>query len=172
MLMDLFIFLWAAITNLITLLGGTVAVVVEVIGRYLGWEISNYWYVCIVIACLMWGMFAAWREEHLKVRVLEAEALKVNAPGYAEVSKDGTISFTENFDEYGLVVEKIEFEGDPAYRLTFEKEPARIKVETQEGAMGNLVRISSNEHRVRFIGAGYGDPIIECNFTVEAFKRR
>jgi hypothetical protein len=90
---------------------------------------------------------------------------------YVMVSKEGRILFTENFDEYGLRVEKIDYESFPAYQLTFEKEPARIRIETEVNATRDLVRISSNVYRVRFIGAGFGNPIIECDFTIEAFKR-
>jgi hypothetical protein len=64
---DFFTFLWASSVNLVTLLSGGVAVMIELIRRRYGWEVPNNWYVWVVVVCLMFGMFGAWREEHDKV---------------------------------------------------------------------------------------------------------
>jgi hypothetical protein len=91
---------------------------------------------------------------------------------YAMVKKDGTISKEKNFGEYGLEVTKILFQGYPAYHLKFDKVPKPLDVKTLAKATAEVTEIESkpNERRVRFIDAGFGGTIVECDFVVWAFE--
>jgi hypothetical protein len=176
---DFFTFLWASITNLIALLSGVVGLVIDWVRRRYGWDVPNDWYVWIIVVCLMLGMFSAWREEHSKV----VQQTQANfSQQYVQVNKGGAIVKKENFDEYGMRVERRDIEGKPRYSLgqteyllTFEKEPVRIRVETQEGTPVKVEPLDPNTpnvRRVRCMQAGAGGSIsVECNFTVEAFRK-
>jgi hypothetical protein len=63
-LADLATFLFKSVVNLITLLSGVVAIMIDILRRRYGWEVPNNWYVWIVVVCLMFGMFSTWRDEH------------------------------------------------------------------------------------------------------------
>jgi hypothetical protein len=173
-LADLCIFLWASVTNLVALLSGVVGLVIEMIRRRYKWEVPNTWYVWIVVVCLMLGMFSAWRDEHEQVVNLQkwinlAAAARVSqGDGVAQVrvTKEGALSVSSNLSAYGLSVKKIEFEGGPAYTLTFEKEPEYFRVDAEALATVEVVKVGPNMHRVKFVGVGRGRPAIEADFLV------
>jgi hypothetical protein len=151
-----------------------VGVVIDVIRRRYQWEVPNTWYVRIVVICLMLGMFSAWRDEHEQVVNLQKWinlAAVTRAPqedGIAQVrvTQDGALSVSSNRSAYGLSVKKIEFEGGPAYTLTFEKEPEYFRVDVEAPATVEVVRVGRNIHRVKFVGVQRGRPAIEADFLV------
>lgn len=103
--------------------------------------------------------------------ITHAETLTLSEQ-YAEVNKDGTIAKMDGFAKDGLSVAKITYSGEPAYELTFSEKPERVSVEPQESANRELVKLSPKTYRVRFVGSGFGNPTIECNFTVTAKMKR
>lgn len=99
---------------------------------------------------------------------------KVNIPDYAIIGRDGEILSRRGFKEYGLFVEKREEqlqENDrvPAYFLKFEKEPDYFEATTRVAAVPEIEQVGAKEYRVIFVASGFGNPIIECNFKVQAY---
>ena len=96
-----------------------------------------------------------------------------NVPNYAIIGKDGEVLSHRGFKQYGLFVEKrmIDSEGDkePSYFLSFEKEPEYFEITTREAAVTEIKQVDIKKYQVRFVHSGFGAPIIECNFKIQAY---
>ena len=97
-----------------------------------------------------------------------------NIPNYAIIGKDGEILSRRDFKQYGLFVEKrmIDLEeGDeqPAYFLSFEKEPEYFEITTREAAVAEIKQVDIKKYQVKFFQSGFLTPIIECNFKIQAY---
>ena len=108
------------------------------------------------------------------VSIIALVRTKANVPNYAIIGKDGEILSRRDFKQYGLFVEKrmIDLEeGDeqPAYFLSFEKEPEYFEITTREAAVAEIKQVDINKYQVRFVHSGFGAPIIECNFKIQAY---
>ncbi|ELE6572969.1 hypothetical protein RMQ49_004465 [Vibrio parahaemolyticus] len=96
---------------------------------------------------------------------------------YALVSSDGTVLSQRGFGRYGLQVELASMEIDnsctdqvvPEYVLKFSTVPDYFEISTREGAVIKLKQVSPHSYTLRFVGAGYGDPIVRCNFKIQAY---
>ena len=86
---------------------------------------------------------------------------------YALVSSDGTVLSHKGFKDYGLHV-TLNISG-PEYTLKFAKAPDYFEVTTREGGVVRLKQLSPLEYELKFVGAGYGSPLIQCNFKVQAY---
>jgi hypothetical protein len=136
--------------------------------RHPAWPILG-WVVVVVIALTFWSVLVAGY-----VVITSSQHHQ-----YVRVDKSGEIIEEENFSEYGMRVKRKDIEGQPGYSLrqteyllTFEKAPARIRVGTQEGFNEEVEEVNRTERRVRCMRAGAGGSIsVECNFTVEAFRK-
>lgn len=100
-----------------------------------------------------------------------------NSPDYAIVSQDGTVLNYRGFENYGLHValQSVPISDErkntivPEYKLSFNKVPSYFEVSTMEGAVVKIAQSSPLEFKLRFVRAGYGDPIVQCNFKVQAY---
>ena len=86
---------------------------------------------------------------------------------YALVSSDGSVLSHKGFKDYGLHVTLDT--SVPEYTLQFAKAPDYFEVTTREGGIVRLKQISSLSYELKFVGAGYGSPLIRCNFKVQAY---
>jgi|LGVE01.1.fsa_nt_gb hypothetical protein len=99
------------------------------------------------------------------------------SPDYAIVSGDGVILRHRGFGDFGLYVElesvpvAPDREGTvvPEYRISFTRVPDYFEVTTMQGAVVSMKQSGPLEYRLRFVGAGYGSPVMQCNFKVQAF---
>lgn len=108
------------------------------------------------------------------IAVVPAPLASTSGPGYALVDGGGRITAQRNFSQYGLTVERYtEHAADggawPAYRLRFKREPEHFEVRTDSGATPERDAESAGQYRVIFIDPGFGNPIIEASFKIEAF---
>jgi hypothetical protein len=115
----------------------------------------------IAFAALGLSASAIWRTER-------------NAPRYAVVRRDGSVESRLNFEDYGLFVqlEKRSWHspGDkPVYVLRFARDPDYFEVTTHVAAVPQVMRTARHQYEVFFVGAGYGSPIVECDFKVQAY---
>lgn len=96
---------------------------------------------------------------------------------YALVSKDGSVLSHKGFKEYGLHVkhEMVSISESrtedlvPEYLIKFEKVPDYFEISTREGAVVRLKQESPLVFKLRFVSPGYGSPVIECNFKIQAY---
>ena len=86
---------------------------------------------------------------------------------YALVSSGGNVLSHKGFKEYGL---HVKFDASTSeYTIEFAKTPSYFEVTTQEGGVVILSHASSLSYKLRFVGAGYGSPLIQCNFKIQAY---
>ncbi|MFI5332244.1 MAG: hypothetical protein ACHQ2F_14580, partial [Desulfobaccales bacterium] len=100
--------------------------------------------------------------------------LKSNFPKYALIDKAGKTIILKNFGEYGLYVEKniIKTQDNdtyPIYIISFDKEPDYFEVSTNEGATHKIEHIGNKKYHLKFVGFGFGSPIIDCDFKIQAY---
>jgi len=96
---------------------------------------------------------------------------------YALVSKDGNVISHKGFKDYGLHVAcNLEYlstdsSGNPVpiYTIEFSKVPDYFEISTREGGIVSLKQQSPLIFRLYFVGAGWGSPIIACNFKVQVY---
>lgn len=96
---------------------------------------------------------------------------------YALVSKDGNVLSHKGFKDYGLHVacnlESLSTDNSgkpvPIYTIEFSKVPDYFEITTREGGVVRLEQKSPLSFRLYFVGAGYGSPIIACNFKIQAY---
>jgi len=96
---------------------------------------------------------------------------------YTLVSSDGTVLSHKGFKEYGLLVKLAFVPVDdsrhetlvPEYSVQFAKVPSYFEVTTREGGVVMLHQESPLSYKLRFVGAGYGSPVIQCNFKIQAY---
>ena len=97
---------------------------------------------------------------------------------YALVGKDGTVLSSKGFKNYGLqvVLRQVPIDQNrpnqlvPEYEIMFEKIPDYFEVTNREGGVVRLSQASPTNYILRFVGAGYGSPVIECNFKIQAYQ--
>lgn len=53
--------------------------------------------------------------------------------------------------------------------LTFEKEPEYFRVDVEDRATVEVVKVGPNIHRVKFVGITRGHPAIEADFLVTMY---
>lgn len=94
---------------------------------------------------------------------------KKNSPDYAIVSRDGTILSYRGLGEYGLQVKLRTEKSKPEYNLKFKKVPSYFEVTTMEGAVVQISQSDPLEFTLLFVGAGFGDPVIKCNFKIQVY---
>ena len=100
-----------------------------------------------------------------------------NSPDYAIVSSDGVVLRHRGFSGYGIHVELNTVPVDsgkknrpvPEYIITFKSVPDYFEVSTMEGAVVRMNQSGPSKYRLLFVGAGYGSPVLRCNFKVQAF---
>jgi len=103
-----------------------------------------------------------------------------NVPRYAIVGKDGQLLSQRNFGRYGLFVKRVESAEKSyashtkeapvtSYIIRFDSEPDYFEISTRERAVPEILQSGPKEYKVNFVQAGYGDPLVECNFKIEAY---
>jgi hypothetical protein len=169
LIQELLAFLLAVATNWLAVVGvvSTVLwVVAQTFGSRDGGLLKNprLW-AWLAICFLFLATFEAWRQEHAQVAA---------GPSVAIVSSEGVILSQKNFSQYGLAVEKRQEKRPESsfawnvYILTFEREPEHFTVRTDEGATPFRNKIGPRQYRVGFVGVGFGNPVVDVNFRVEA----
>lgn len=96
---------------------------------------------------------------------------------YALVGKDGAVLSHKGFKDYGLhiVCTSVPIDQDridqliPEYKIEFSKTPDYFEVSTREGAVVRLKQESPLVFKLRFVGVGFGSPVIACNFKIQAY---
>src|SRR5215471_16570242 len=63
-------FLWASVFNVVTLMSGVVAFLIELLRRVKKYEVTLQWYLILIGLCLLIGSFQAWRVEHERAESL------------------------------------------------------------------------------------------------------
>jgi len=96
-----------------------------------------------------------------------------NKPDYAIISKDAEVTLRKGMQKYGLFAEKKienrEKHEIPYYLISFENDPEYFEVTTRQNAVVEVNQIGPHEYRVQFRAVGYGNPIIECDFKIQAY---
>lgn len=86
---------------------------------------------------------------------------------YALVSSDGNVLSNKGFKDYGLHVRL--HPAGPEYTMEFARAPDYFEITTREGAVVRLNQKSPLVYELKFVGAGYGSPLMRCNFKVQAY---
>lgn len=122
-------------------------------------------WTALAVVFLFAACFQTWREEHTHA--------VVSGPSFALVGRDGKLISQRDFEQYGLIVERRDEPAAsgrswPTYYLGFEHEPEIVDVRTDEGATVQKERVGPGRFKVIFIGAGFGSPVVEASFKIEA----
>ena len=94
----------------------------------------------------------------------------------AVVDSDGHVLQQCGFAELGLHVQVSESttnSGKPSghgaeYRLTFDRQPSNLEVTPVESALARLRQGGPREYVLRFIGTGFGNPMVRSSFWIRA----
>lgn len=116
------------------------------------------WPSWISASCAIFAIF---------ISIITAFKSKKYFTEYALVSSDGKVLSHKGFKDYGLHV-KLDPNG-LEYTLEFAKAPDYFEITTREGVVVRLDQKSPLVYALRFVGAGYGSPLMQCNFKVQAY---
>jgi hypothetical protein len=148
--------------------------------------ISPWWSVFIIAIVLLWGVMGAIYERHKDLfsaykraeeKAIKSEQKNTASLDYYLISKDGTILKNIKLDKYGLFVTKTTKDlivlnktiKCPIYILRFKNSPAYFDVTTRQRATPEVKQIDTNTYEVEFTAAGYGNPVVECDFKVQIY---
>lgn len=106
----------------------------------------------------------------------KSSAQKV-AQDYAIISSEGIVLRHRGFGEFGLRVKLdiVAVSPDrsdvlvPEYTLMFDRQPDYFEATTMEGAVVIIKQDGTKSYKLRFVAAGFGDPVVKSCFKLQAY---